>query len=746
MTESWLRETLEEIVAQLRALIDVSGIAFEVVDADRGEIRPAVSWFATDEAARAFTPVLARPYDPEHPGVTEAAIERGGALLISSIEEWPGAEALRRRLTAAGTAFAWDWYTTGSFISCPVQTADGRTLGVLVISSHPPRAPLREEHLRAVEAFARIAALALEREERTREEQQLNRAWQAVAASLEPDVVYRAIVEHARTLSNASKVLLRRFDPTSGELRTVANAGFSDAVARTHVRPGEGMVGRVAMSGQPYISHDEDRARFLHRTIEAEGIGSFVHVPLALGGRLFGTLSAAHDVPGHFGYDDLRRLSALAVGAAGAIANALDFEREHRIARALTRGFVPEPPAALAGYEVGLAYEPAGRAVGGGDLFGVWRLPDGALAVLLGDVSGKGLEVAAMSAMVRFFVEARAFDTASTADVLSQCNRMLRGRLPAAGFATVFLAVLEGETMRYCNGGHPPPLLLRGDSGEEEELLGGGLPLGVEPDAPYREHERRFSPGDTLFAATDGLFEARRKGRFFGDDALPGLLQRHGRQMPAQELADLVQDQAERWGSGRHDDVAVLVIRPAGGTDLRREPADGPAARALYDEYIGFVRERLGPEFEPSEAIFASESAFAEAGSAFLVLYEGEDAVGCGGVRLLSSEVAEVKRMFVTERARRRGHGRRLLLALEQLAAGAGARRVRLLTTTPLREAVKMYAAAGYREVESFPRVGREDMWLERELRRANSGAPIQVDSSPVERTPKPSLGTTPPA
>src|ERR1700755_1416401 len=92
-SESWLRDTLDQIVEQLRSLIDVSGVAFEGVDTERCEIRPAASWFASEEASRAFTPVLSRPYDPEHPGVTEAAIERGGALLIDSIEQWPGAGA-----------------------------------------------------------------------------------------------------------------------------------------------------------------------------------------------------------------------------------------------------------------------------------------------------------------------------------------------------------------------------------------------------------------------------------------------------------------------------------------------------------------------------------------------------------------------------------------------------------------------------------------------------------------------------
>jgi GAF domain-containing protein/GNAT superfamily N-acetyltransferase len=716
MTESWLRDTLEEIVEQLRALIDVSGAAFEVVDAVRGEIHPAAAWFASEEASRAFSPVLTRPYDPEHPGVTEAAIERGSALLIPSIEEWPGVAGLRARLEAGGDpAHAWEWYRSASFFSCPVRTASGRTLGVLVISSHPPRPPLQQEHLRAVEVFARLAALALERSEATREEQLLNRAWQAVAASLEPEAVYRAIVEQARTLTGATKVLLRRFDPTADELRSVANLGFSDRIARLRVRAGEGMLGRVARTGEPYVSREEDRDRFLMDVIDAERIASFVHVPVALGGRLFGVLTAAHEAPGQFGSDELRRLTALALGAAGAIANALDFQRERRIATALTRGFVPEPPAALTGFEVGIVYEPAGHDVGGGDLFGVWRLPGGALAVLLGDVSGKGLEVAAMSAMVRFFIEARAFDTQSPAEVLAQANRILHGRLPAAGFATAFLAVVEGGTLRYCTAGHPPPRLLRAHGGEDE-LGGGGLPLGVERDFAYTERELPFAPGDTLFATTDGLLEARRERRFFGDARLPELLAEHGRTLASQALAERLQAEAERWAGGRHDDVAVLVVRRAQAAGLRREPAHGAGARELFAEYMAFLRERLGAGFEPHEAIFASEGAFEEAGAAFLVLYDDERPVACGGVRLLGPEVAEIKRMFVTAPARRRGHGRGLLRELEGLAAAAGARRVRLLTTGALAEALRLYEAAGYHEVEALTRDGRRDAWLEKEL------------------------------
>ena len=101
------------------------------------------------------------------------------------------------------------------------------------------------------------------------------------------------------------------------------------------------MIGQVARTGQSYVSDPADADRFVHAFIEREGIGSFVHVPIALGPRLFGVLTASHAQPGYYGLEALARLEALAPPAAGAIANALDFHRERRVAAALTRGLHP---------------------------------------------------------------------------------------------------------------------------------------------------------------------------------------------------------------------------------------------------------------------------------------------------------------------------------------------------------------------------------------------------------------------
>jgi GAF domain-containing protein/GNAT superfamily N-acetyltransferase len=726
LSESWLHDTLEQLIAQIRTLLDVTGVAFVTVDPDRAAIRPAAAWFATEEASRAFTPLLQRPYDPTRAGVTEAAVESGTAVLIPRVGEWPGAEGLHKRLSenldAPLAELAWDFYRDASFISCPVRTAGGRTFGVLAISSNPPLRALDAEDLRTIEVFARLAALALERSELLereaglrREEGLVNRALQAVAASIDLEAVYAAIVEQAAELSGATQVLLTRYDPGGAELRGVAASGATGRLMRARFKLGEGMIGRAAASGEPYVSTTDDSDRFVPWVVETQGVSSFMHVPITLGGRLFGVLSAMHEVPGRFGETDLQRLASLGVGAAGAISHALELEHERRIARSLTRGYVPGPPDAQTGLELGLVYEPVAHQVGGGDVFGVWPQPSGAVAVLVGDVSGKGIEVAAASAMVRFFVEARAWDSEHPAEVLAQANRILRTRLERGGFATAFLAIVSEGRLRYCNAGHPPPCLLRAD-GSSVELEGRGLPLGVEEYGRHEEREVEFGLGDVLFASTDGLLEVRRDRAFFGDARLPELLSDFARTMPPQAFAERVFAEAQEWAPVLHDDVVVLALRRAPELELRDEPASGPAARALFDEYLGLVRERLGPGFVPEEAIFATDRVFEEERAAFVVLYARGRPVGCGGVRSLGPELAEIKRMYVTPDARLKGHGRLLLEELERRAAAAGAKRVRLLTTEALTEALALYESAGYKVIGSHELAGRRDMWLERRL------------------------------
>ena len=149
---------------------------------------------------------------------------------------------------------------------------------------------------------------------------------------------------------------------------------------------------------------------------------------------------------------------------------------------------------------------------------------------------------------------------------------------------------------------------------------------------------------------------------------------------------------------------------------LRAEPPDGPASRALWAEYMALLGERLDAPVADPGHIFASPESFTGPGSAWLVAYDGGEPVACGGLRALDAETGEIKRMFVTARARGRGHARALLAELERRAVAAGQRRLRLITTEVLHEARALYEAAGY-AIVATPREGaRQDYLMEKPL------------------------------
>jgi GAF domain-containing protein len=553
-------------VAQLRRAFDLTGCAFLMVDWEARFIRPAASWFSTPAVGDAFGAVLSRPYDPDRPGITEAAIERRAPLLVEGIEQWPGAPGLRDRLydqlPAEQARHTWEWYVASSLLSVPVYAPGGRILGVLALSA----SAFSEDDLRGAEVFANLAGIALDRSEllhreelRSQDELLLNEAVRELGRSLDLDEVYRAIVEQAALVSGMSKVMLTRQEPASRDLRVVHAQNVSQRVHGERFVVGEGMIGRVAETGEPYASRDEDRDRFLTWAVEEEGFRSFAHIPLSIGPRLFGVLTVG-DERKVCDADVLARMVSFGRFAAGTIANALDFQRERRVALALTQGFIPGPLPELEGFDAGLVYQPSGHAAGGGDLFGLWRLPSGSVALLVGDVSGKGIEVAAISAMVRFFIEARTWDAADPGAVLSQTNALLRRRLPGTTFVPVVMAVIDGETIRWSNAGHTPPVLLRADGGTVT-LSGTGLPLGVDEDAGYTCVAAPFGPGDVVFACTDGLTEARRDGRQFGDERLDALLEEHGRSLEPDALVRLLQHAAEDWAPSLDDDMVILALR-----------------------------------------------------------------------------------------------------------------------------------------------------------------------------------------
>ena len=567
----WRSRTLDRLVEHVRSLLPVGAVAFITVDEEHRTIERAAGWYATDELRDAFAPPGGHRIDGRRRGLIEAALERERPLLLPRIDAWEAApELLAAAAESLGQERAtqvWDTYRSASIIACPLRGEIGQVLGALVVASLDPARPLGAGDLATVEVVADLAAMALERASlleaegrRARHELRLKHAAEAVSGSLELDEVYRRVAEHAASVTGATKAVLTRLNSRSGELRTVASVDFSEGFARRRLSLASGSFGHVARTRTPVLCSRAEAEDFDLGLMEGEEIGSLMHAPIALGPRLYGVLTVAHAEPARFGETALELLVKLARSSAAAIANAIDFQRERRIARSLTLGFVPESLPEMPEYETGLLYAPAANEPTGGDVYGAWPLQDGKqVAVLVGDVAGKGVETAALSAMVRFFVEARSWDVFSPAAVLEQANAMLLSRLPSDTFVTAFLGVLSPRALRYCNAGHQPPLLVSENG--VRPLAGHGLPLGVEDQPGYGECELRLLDGDLVFAYTDGLIEARRGGEIFGSERLALLVERWAGGMNAERLVRAVHGEIAGWADGRADDAVALALR-----------------------------------------------------------------------------------------------------------------------------------------------------------------------------------------
>jgi sigma-B regulation protein RsbU (phosphoserine phosphatase) len=237
-------------------------------------------------------------------------------------------------------------------------------------------------------------------------------------------------------------------------------------------------------------------------------------------------------------------------------------EREKYFSRLLQRALLPGVPAIGHGYDIAVEYRPAfeSREVGG-DFYDVFDTAEGCVGILIGDVSGKGLESASIAAATRSTIRAFAYETSSAADALTRANTVMYRQIDAGLFVTVFLAVLNLSTghVRYAGAGHPPAIVRK--AGGEVRMLNIGLPpVAILDGIVYVEDEVYLEPGDKLITYTDGISEAKHGVALFGTEGIEAVLRDRGH-LPARDLAAAITTEACRWaGEKLTDDAAVVLV------------------------------------------------------------------------------------------------------------------------------------------------------------------------------------------
>jgi PAS domain S-box-containing protein len=327
-----------------------------------------------------------------------------------------------------------------------------------------------------------------------------------------------------------------------------------------------------AEDGEIVPQHDDEQA--------------WVGLPLTTSGAPLGALQFAFTAPHQITDEERVFLEALAGQGALALERATMYEREHATAETLQHSLLPDTLPDVPGIALRATYKPVSREVGG-DWYDAFRLPDGKLAVAVGDVMGKGLTAAAGMGRVRNALRALALTDPRPAAVLAGLDRLFLATELEEQVTTVCYLVVDpctGEGVAG-NAGHLPPLLLGPGAEPRLDQTEAGTPLGWA--SPRRQYPFRLPPGNTAVLYSDGLVENRRRGLDTGLDELVAVA--------AQASAHVVADpdeligylvEAMMTGYEQDDDVTVLVVQ------MPAQDADGSLARVNAAAMTGRGRER----------------------------------------------------------------------------------------------------------------------------------------------------------
>ena len=286
-------------------------------------------------------------------------------------------------------------------------------------------------------------------------------------------------------------------------------------------------------------------------------------VPIATSAEVLASLTIVSMRPGApVTQQTMDEAVRIAGQAALAIDNARLYQQQKQFADMMQRSLLPQSVPEVPGLQLGAAYESSARVEVGGDVYDFMELPDGRLAVALGDVTGHGIEAAADMAMAKFVFRSLAREHPEPGDFLQSANDVVVGEIAPGKFITMVYVVIDPRSggLSVAGAGHPEPRVVTADGGVSP-LDAHGLVLGVEPGQSYEEVKGKLGAGDAVVLYTDGVLEARTEGELYGHDRLDRVLAERAALPPAQ-LAQAVLDDCRAFARGElADDCAVVVVR-----------------------------------------------------------------------------------------------------------------------------------------------------------------------------------------
>ncbi|MGY1662552.1 SpoIIE family protein phosphatase [Geodermatophilus sp. SYSU D00705] len=529
---------------------------------------------------------------------TEAAL----AELDPDVGVGPEVARLGRSVVHAALAGATDLGEDHPAVAPPLAVASvlalpltvrGRVLAVLALGRRGDAPAYTEDDRALLEEIAARAALAVDNAMLLADERAaahrlalLHRATAELSAATTPVEVATAAAGHVRALTGPdSRVAVYELDGSHRGLSALAISGGSEEGRRrwSSLPLSAPLVATAAVTERRSI-WIEDVAVLpaagralppeLAESLQAYGLAANVGIPLVVAGRVVGVLAVAWPTVQRFSPVDRAMLLAVAEQCAQALDRARLFRAERGIAETLQLSLLPAELPRLDRLALAAHYLPGAEgAQAGGDWYDVVELPDGRVAIAVGDVVGQGPAAAAVMGQLRSALSTALLQGCTPAEALELLDRFA-ARLPGALASTAACLVVDpaAGTVRWARAGHLPPLLLTPGGSRFLDGAGSGAVLGAPGRPPYREGTTEVPPGATLLLYTDGLVERRGEVLDEGLDRVRAAAARHAAADPVRLTTRLLDDVLA--DTDQPDDVAVIAARVLPPPLAARLPAD----------------------------------------------------------------------------------------------------------------------------------------------------------------------------
>ncbi len=405
-------------------------------------------------------------------------------------------------------------------------------------------------------------------------------------------------------IENNGRVVVRKPDPEHLEGKMLSRRMLEDWLSRSSFRPTviEDTDGRRKLVSYALVAGSKDHALYVVNTVDLERslraereaeyltVGAFLLLAaVTVGLALYGSsrwvvqpVDKLVDAAERMGAGDLSAPVVLPRSASGefvqlqdefnAMADTLETkieelekarELERTIADTLQQGLLALP-ASIPHLEIASTYHSATEfARVGGDFYDLFELDDGRIGIVVGDISGKGLDAAAFTSLVKNTIRVLSTEVArSPAEVMRRANQVITRETNTEWFVTVFFAIFlaEEDYLVYCNAGHTTGLIRTVD-GDIRQLPSTSPIAGAYLDLAYEDAHADFRTGDTLVLYTDGLIEARHERAFYGEQRLFELVENAEGASPEDVCELITRSVLDFTGGTLSDDLALLILR-----------------------------------------------------------------------------------------------------------------------------------------------------------------------------------------